>query len=382
MNAFAASSAVFLDENDLPKIGDFGLANQFEEPTANAQTGAIAGRSSYMAPEQAGGDASSLDPTTDVYALGAILYETLTGRPPFRGPSVFETLSQVRERDPVPLRQLQPGVPTDLQTICLKFLNEEPGRRFPSSWELAEKLQRFLRGEPIRARPVGRAERARKWMHRKPYQAMLLGLAILIPTASAVGLLWHNESLRREVIRADRAERASRDNYESARETVFRILNRFESWNTNNRKNTNDTIEAIVRDGLAYVEKLLQASLGAAQCWLRMRNKLPPAAEVEAASLQGQRVWRAEALHRRGNPMATSRRIGRGGREARISNAARPELGARRRFTSCRRRSRSHSRRSSLHAGHALQRRVRVRASGASRESHRPLEQTSERGLP
>ncbi len=293
MNAFAASSAVFLDENDLPKIGDFGLANQFEEPTANAQTGAIAGRSSYMAPEQAGGDASSLDPTTDVYALGAILYETLTGRPPFRGPSVFETLSQVRERDPVPLRQLQPGVPTDLQTICLKFLNEEPGRRFPSSWELVEKLQRFLRGEPIRARPVGRAERARKWMHRKPYQAMLLGLAILIPTASAVGLLWHNESLRREVIRADRAERASRDNYESARETVFRILNRFESWNTNNRKNTNDTIEAIVRDGLAYVEKLLQASLGAAQCWLKMRNKLPPAAEVEAACLPKANVFGA-----------------------------------------------------------------------------------------
>ncbi len=129
-------SNVLLDESGTPKISDFGLAKQLNEATAHTQSGAILGTPSYMAPEQAGGGQTAIGPAADVYGLGAILYETLTGRPPFRGPTALETLAQVREREPVPPRQLQPGVPRDLQTICLKCLHKEPRRRYRSALEL------------------------------------------------------------------------------------------------------------------------------------------------------------------------------------------------------------------------------------------------------
>src|SRR4029077_7652387 len=113
-----------------PKIGDFGLAKRLDADTGQTQSGAVVGTPSYMAPEQAAGRGKEVGPATDVYALGAILYECLTGRPPFKGASLYETLEQVMAEEPVPVRQLQPRVPPDLETICLKCLRKEPERRY------------------------------------------------------------------------------------------------------------------------------------------------------------------------------------------------------------------------------------------------------------
>jgi WD40 repeat protein len=158
-----------------PKIGDFGLAKIFragiESPTLS---GAILGTPSYIAPEQARGESTAVGPATDVYALGAILYECLTGHPPFTAPTPLETLQQVLHSDPVSPRRLQPVVPRDLETVCLKCLAKDPRKRYASADALAADLQRFLLGQPVRARPVGLLERSLKWAKRRPGVAALL----------------------------------------------------------------------------------------------------------------------------------------------------------------------------------------------------------------
>jgi eukaryotic-like serine/threonine-protein kinase len=162
-----------------PKIADFGLAKQ-DEVNLTA-TNATLGTPSYMAPEQATGDNRLVGPAVDIYALGAILYEMLTGQPPFRGATALETLEQARSWEPVPVRQRQPKVPLDLDTICRKCLHKEPSRRFGTALELAEDLGRFLAGEPIRARPVGALDRAWRWGKRNPaWATALVGMAVLL----------------------------------------------------------------------------------------------------------------------------------------------------------------------------------------------------------
>jgi WD40 repeat protein len=178
------------------KITDFGLAKRViaEESTAAAptltQTGDVIGTPTYMAPEQAAGRPRAVGPATDVYALGVLLYELLTGRPPFTAPTWMEVLSQIEGRDPIPPGRLQPKVPRDLETICLKCLQKAPDRRYASAWDLAEDLRRFQGGEPIIARPVGPWERGWKWVRRRPAIAGLLLAVVCVAALGFAGVLW------------------------------------------------------------------------------------------------------------------------------------------------------------------------------------------------
>jgi WD40 repeat protein/serine/threonine protein kinase len=183
----------------LPKITDFGLAKQVEtDGTAASQSGAIVGTPSYMAPEQAQGKAAG--PAADIYALGAILYETLTGRPPFRAATMLDTLTQVIHDEPVPPSRLQPAVPRDLETICLKCLAKDVGQRYRSARELAEDLRRFRAGEPIQARPVSNWERLVKWARRRPAVAVLAAFSALVTLAAlvVVTVLWLDAEAARQ----------------------------------------------------------------------------------------------------------------------------------------------------------------------------------------
>jgi WD40 repeat protein/predicted Ser/Thr protein kinase len=180
---------VLLTEDGTPKITDFGLAKRLDVERGPTITGDVVGTPCYMAPEQAAGKTRQIGPATDVYALGAILYELLTGRPPFECASAWETIQRVLSHDPVPPRLLQFGVPRDLETICLKCLQKEPHKRYASAEALADDLRRFLAGEPIRARPAGRWERLVKWARRRPAAAALLaviGLAVVLLVAGGV----------------------------------------------------------------------------------------------------------------------------------------------------------------------------------------------------
>jgi serine/threonine protein kinase/WD40 repeat protein len=167
------------------KIADFGLAKQLDSGDGLTGSQALVGTPSYMAPEQARGQVRAIGPVTDVYALGATLYEMLTGRPPFRGATPSDTILQVLNDDPVPPRQIQPRLPRDLETICLKALAKDPARRYASAKDLADDLLRFREGKPIQARPTALPERLLKWVRRRPALAGLVGLVAL----TTLGLL-------------------------------------------------------------------------------------------------------------------------------------------------------------------------------------------------
>ena len=144
---------VLLSASGEPKITDFGLAKELDRDQGHTHSGAVMGTPSFMSPEQAAGQTRDLGPAVDVYALGAILYVCLTGRPPFKSATTFDTLTQVIHDEPVPPRRLNPQVPLDLETICLKTLEKEPTKRYETAEALAEELRRFQLGEPIQARP-------------------------------------------------------------------------------------------------------------------------------------------------------------------------------------------------------------------------------------
>jgi tetratricopeptide (TPR) repeat protein len=177
-----------------PKVADFGLAKLLDGSARHTPTTAFLGTPSYMAPEQALGRGRDIGPTTDVYALGAILYELLTGAAPFEGETAAATVELVRSQDPTPPRRRQPSVPRDLEIICLKCLHKEPGKRYASAEALADDLQRFLAGEPIQARPAAAAERLLKWARRRPAIAMLIGLLSVGVVSFPAFLAWHLHS--------------------------------------------------------------------------------------------------------------------------------------------------------------------------------------------
>ncbi len=201
---------VLLTPDGSPKVTDFGLARRLEGDAGQTRAGSVLGSPSYMAPEQARGDVESVGRLADVYALGAILYEMLTGRPPFRGATILETLEQVEKQEPVPPAQLAPHTPKDLETICLKCLQKEPGKRYPSAGELATDLRRFQEGRPIVARPVSRAERLWRLCRRNPVVSSLTAALALVVVSAAVGgpvlaVAFKNQSDEREAARREEA---------------------------------------------------------------------------------------------------------------------------------------------------------------------------------
>lgn len=170
---------VLLMSDGTPKITDFGLAKQLDAENGQTKSGMVMGTPSYMAPEQAAGKIKEVGPLVDVYALGAILYELLTGRPPFKGDTVHDTIQQVLNEEPSSPARYLPRLPRDLETICLKCLNKEAHRRYASAADLANDLQRFLEGKPILARPTAVWERTLKWSRRRPTQAALVAVSTL-----------------------------------------------------------------------------------------------------------------------------------------------------------------------------------------------------------
>jgi tetratricopeptide (TPR) repeat protein len=186
---------VLLAEDGSPKVADFGLAKRLDSDTGQTHTGAVLGTPSYMAPEQAEGK-KEVGPAADVWALGVILYECLTGRPPFKAATALETVRQVVGEEPVPPTRLQPKTPRDLETVTLKCLQKEPAKRYSSSAELADDLRRFLGGQPIAARPVPAWERGWKWARRRPAVAALVAVSLAALALLAGGGLWYGERLR------------------------------------------------------------------------------------------------------------------------------------------------------------------------------------------
>jgi serine/threonine-protein kinase len=181
---------ILLTADGTPKVSDFGLARRLSDEGGLTHTGAALGTPSYMAPEQASGTASAAGPAADVYALGAVLYELLTGRPPFRAETAAETVQQLLAHDPVPPARLNPRVPRDLETICMKCLQKAPRLRYATAGELADDLGRFRRGEAITARPDGPVRRWARRVRRRPLLFTAAAGALVLTGILTGGALW------------------------------------------------------------------------------------------------------------------------------------------------------------------------------------------------
>jgi WD40 repeat protein len=253
---------ILLDAEGRPYVTDFGLARRVEVESGLTQSGAPVGTPEYMAPEQAAGTRGAVTIATDVYGLGALLYALLTGRPPFRAASVLETLEQVRTREPVAPRQVRPGVPPDLETVCLKCLHKDPHKRYDSAKALAEDLDRWLAGEPIQARPTGRAERVWRWCQRNWAAASLLGAVITLLLVGVVATtLAAREARAREREAKAREEEANGRARDRQRDSLWQQLQlvrrgtRLDGWSGRARKLTAEVaalgLDARLRDEAA-----------------------------------------------------------------------------------------------------------------------------------
>ncbi|MFT3882165.1 MAG: protein kinase [Gemmatales bacterium] len=214
---------------DVPVISDFGLAKRLDSKELFTQSGMAVGTPNYMSPEQAEGTAQKTGKASDIYGLGAILYELLTGKPPFQGISPIETLMQVIYQEPVPPRQLQPKIPVDLETICMKCLQKDPERRYATAADLAADLRRFLRDEVIAARPAGSVERLVRWCRRHPAVSALTALAVmLLITGTAVASYFAYEADQRAKQLAIEKDSAGR-NLQRARTIIREYLTEVEA---------------------------------------------------------------------------------------------------------------------------------------------------------
>jgi serine/threonine-protein kinase len=212
---------ILLTADGQPKVSDFGLARRLDQSdSGQTADGCILGTPSYMAPEQAEGHSRTVDVTADIYALGAILYELLTGRPPFKGATWTDTLEQVRKQEPVLPVRLNPKVPRDVETICLKCLRKDPAKRYPSAAELADDLARFVTGDSIRARRASPRERAWKWAKKNPAWVALGGLVVVAAVVIVVLATVHTQRLQAALA----AETAQREHAQENLETAFQAV--------------------------------------------------------------------------------------------------------------------------------------------------------------
>jgi len=263
-------------ELGLPKITDFGLAKQLEADSALSNSGAVVGTPSYMAPEQAGGKGTEVGVTADVYSLGAILYELLTGRAPFRGETPLDTMLQVLSEEVVPPSKLHPRLPQDLETICLKCLEKEPRRRYASALELADELTRFLNDEPIRARPISQIARTVRWCRRNPALAAVssvAGLAVLIAFGLIVGFAIVQSSLNDKLSKEKQLTELALQEVEARRQELER---------TDRKRREFERLSATLAldQGLSLCE---QGEVSRGLLWLARSLEIAPA---EAADLQ------------------------------------------------------------------------------------------------
>jgi WD40 repeat protein/serine/threonine protein kinase len=240
---------VLMTADGTPKITDFGLAKRLDGSGGGyTHTGDILGTPAYMAPEQAAGRTREVGPATDVYALGTILYEALTARPQFLSESVTDVLDQVRRQDPVPPSRLQPKVPRDLETICLKCLEKEPHKRYASAEALADDLRRFLNREPVLARRTPTWERGLKWARRRPALAALLVVSVLAVLTILGGSLWYSARLSDLLNQANR-QRARAEEMEAQKEAQRAKAEE------SSRRARNELVRLYVTNGMRLVDE-------------------------------------------------------------------------------------------------------------------------------
>jgi serine/threonine-protein kinase len=322
---------ILLTKAGEPKISDFGLVKRLEDDSGQTQSGSILGSPSYTSPEQAEGKNKEIGPGSDVYALGGILYEMMTGRPPFRAASVLDTLQQVRTQDPIAPSQFQPKVPRDLETICLKCLQKDPTKRYTSAALLGEDLRRFLAGESILARPVTRPELVWRWCRRNPRVAALAGtVAFLIVAWTATSTFLFRLARANEQAAMTNAATASqnatiaRHNAREAESHARDAMANAEMAKRNaERASANETrakaqerlAQTIAQDAIAQMIRLGEQVMRrlndkhdparAEAEWLRLRDDLLAMFEKEAIPLaqriegQGISPFAQAALHQR-----------------------------------------------------------------------------------
>lgn len=231
-------------------LADFGLAKLADDETAMTQTGDAVGTPAYMSPEQFE-DASRIGPAADIYGLGATLYCVLSGRPPFQASSAIQTMKQVLETDAIPLRQLNPAVDRDLETICMKCLDKSPARRYQSAAELADELKRYLEGRPILARPVSLPERATRWCRRNPLVASLIGVSFAAVLFGVVALGISN-------VRTEAARKRSEESFHEAKSAVNDLFTLVSEERLLNEPGLQEVRRDLLERARGYYERFLE----------------------------------------------------------------------------------------------------------------------------
>ncbi len=257
-------------------LADFGLAKLADDETAMTQTGDAVGTPAYMSPEQFE-DASRIGPAADIYGLGATLYCVLSGRPPFQASSAIQTMKQVLESEAIPLRQLNPAVDRDLETICMKCLDKSPARRYESAAELADELKRYLEGRPILARPVSLPERAARWCRRNPLVASLIGVSFAAVLFGVVALGISN-------VRTEAARKRSEESFHEAKSAVNDLFTLVSEERLLNEPGLQEVRRDLLERARGYYERFLE------------RRSADPALQFELAATKYRMGLIEEAL--------------------------------------------------------------------------------------